>query len=424
MTQQPTVSLCLIVRDEEHLLPRAVASALHLVDEVVVCDTGSRDGTVQAAQDLGARVVHFGWRDDFAAARNACLDAATGRWILVLDADEELQPVDPGRWAGLLIDPQVAGYEVTIRGTLAGREPDFQALRLFRNDPAVRYCFPIHEQITPALNAWAAARGLQVAPSPLMLLHSGYEPARRAAKRPRNRRILLMAVQQFPDEPYLHFQLGGESVSLLDDEVVPRGGMNEAAVSLEKAWELAGELSKPELLQRPWLARLAALLGSARLTAGYPAAALEVLRRGLDLFPRDLVLHHLFCLAALEEGAIEPGEIEDHALLLGERKKHGVLGDLHRRQGDCGRGARHFQQALAGDPEYSRALLGMARCFRDEQRPREALGFFLKAVAAGNWNWRAWLEGARLMAELELTDQTRSWRATFAEHFPDHPEAN
>ena len=85
---RPRVSLCMIVKNEEAKLPSCLKSVAGLVDEVVVVDTGSTDGTKAVAASLGARVFNFTWVDSFAAARNASLDHATGEWILWLDADD------------------------------------------------------------------------------------------------------------------------------------------------------------------------------------------------------------------------------------------------------------------------------------------------------------------------------------------------
>src|SRR4051794_22095210 len=89
------ISLCLIVKDEEATLPLCLASAADLVQEIVVVDTGFADRTRDVAARHGARVVDFPWADDFAAARNASLEQATGDWIFWLDADEHLD--EPNR---------------------------------------------------------------------------------------------------------------------------------------------------------------------------------------------------------------------------------------------------------------------------------------------------------------------------------------
>ena len=79
-----TVSLCMIVKNEEAYLADCLASAKPFVDEMVIVDTGSTDRTVEIAERFGAKVFHFPWCDDFAAARNESLRHASGDWILVL----------------------------------------------------------------------------------------------------------------------------------------------------------------------------------------------------------------------------------------------------------------------------------------------------------------------------------------------------
>src|SRR4051794_30917732 len=89
-TRAPLLSACLIVKDEEDLLPECLASLAGAVDEIVVYDTGSADRTIEIAEAAGAVVLRGYWDDDFSRARNAALDACTGRWILHVDADERL----------------------------------------------------------------------------------------------------------------------------------------------------------------------------------------------------------------------------------------------------------------------------------------------------------------------------------------------
>src|SRR5690348_12028617 len=85
-----TLTTCLVTRNHDQSVGRSIRSLAALNGEVVVIDTGSTDRTVAVATDLGARVVPFAWADDFAAACNAAVAAATGEWVLWLNPDEEV----------------------------------------------------------------------------------------------------------------------------------------------------------------------------------------------------------------------------------------------------------------------------------------------------------------------------------------------
>ena len=86
----PRLTLCMIAKDEQANLARCLWSALPVVDEIVVVDTGSSDRTADVALACGAKMVRHSWDNTFSGARNAGLAAARGAWILVLDADEVL----------------------------------------------------------------------------------------------------------------------------------------------------------------------------------------------------------------------------------------------------------------------------------------------------------------------------------------------
>jgi glycosyltransferase involved in cell wall biosynthesis len=89
-----SISLCMIVKNEEKCLARCLASLKPVVDEMIIIDTGSSDRTVDIAVAFGARVFDVTWTGDFSAARNYSLSKAHGRWILVMDADEVLSERD------------------------------------------------------------------------------------------------------------------------------------------------------------------------------------------------------------------------------------------------------------------------------------------------------------------------------------------
>lgn len=84
-----TISACMMVKDEEHNLPRCLSSIKPLVDEIIVVDTGSTDKSIEIAESFGAKVYHHPWENDFSKHRNQSISYANSDWILIVDADEE-----------------------------------------------------------------------------------------------------------------------------------------------------------------------------------------------------------------------------------------------------------------------------------------------------------------------------------------------
>lgn len=89
-----TISLCMIVKNEEETLERCLNSVKDIVDEINIVDTGSTDRTVEIAKQFTDRVFHYTWTGDFAAARNHSFTFATMDYILYLDADDVLLEED------------------------------------------------------------------------------------------------------------------------------------------------------------------------------------------------------------------------------------------------------------------------------------------------------------------------------------------
>lgn len=149
----PGLSVCMIVRDEESMLPRALDS-LQGVEEVIVVDTGSQDRTrAIAAAYPNVRLFELEWPDDFAAARNYSIQQASQPWILALDADEYLQEGFVATLKQYLaLDQQPDAYAFPILA-VDEEEQEIPAKHLlsvprcFRNDPAYRYRGRIHEMV-------------------------------------------------------------------------------------------------------------------------------------------------------------------------------------------------------------------------------------------------------------------------------------
>jgi len=84
------ISACLMVKNEERNLDRCLRSIKELVDEIVVVDTGSEDNTIEIAKRYNARIHQHDWANDFSLHRNQSISYAKGKWVLIIDADEEL----------------------------------------------------------------------------------------------------------------------------------------------------------------------------------------------------------------------------------------------------------------------------------------------------------------------------------------------
>jgi len=195
------IALVLIARDEARAIERCLTSVRPWVDEMIVLDTGSVDDTPAIAARCGARVTHFAWIDDFAAARNAALDLTDADWCLVLDADEWIEDGGESLAAVRDAEPEFVGQLNVVsliedgRGRV-DRAPSWLSRLLPRG---VRYEGRVHEQPATALPRRRLA---------LTIGHDGYQPAQMAGKRGRNRHLLQVALAARPDDPYLLYQLG------------------------------------------------------------------------------------------------------------------------------------------------------------------------------------------------------------------------
>lgn len=170
------LSLAMIVRNEEGRLRNCLASVANLVDEIIVVDTGSTDSTVTIATSFGARIGHFPWVDDFAAARNKSLRLCTGNWVLILDADEAVDSADHPAIREACAQDRIPAFFMTLRNYFLdsrlvfldqairpndgrydqGSEfsycADFQGLRLCRRFQDLCFEGRIHELLVPYFN--------------------------------------------------------------------------------------------------------------------------------------------------------------------------------------------------------------------------------------------------------------------------------
>jgi glycosyltransferase involved in cell wall biosynthesis len=293
-----TLSLCMIVKDEEEMLPRTLEAIAPAVDEIVVVDTGSSDRTVEIAESFGARVLHHEWTGDFAAARNVSVEAATGDWIVWLDADEVLVAEDAPKLrelTGQIWREAFYLVETNFTGDVEdGTAVTHNALRVFRNRPEYRFNGRLHEQFAHNLPGYLGER---VAHTQVRVEHYGYLGVVRDKKDKARRNLELLEKQSAEglDTAYHKFNLGSEYLAL--------GDWAQAADFLVRAWEEMED--DPRRHNYPYMPSLASRVVIALREAGRLDQAHAQADAGLEVFPgfTDLVFHQ--ATIAKERGDVD-----------------------------------------------------------------------------------------------------------------------
>ena len=148
-----TISVCMIVKDEERALGRCLDSVALFADEIIVVDTGSTDATKKIAARFTPHVHDFAWTDDFAAARNASYAYASCDYLMWLDADDVV-PDEDARKICSLKSQMPPETDVVLMAYVGDERPDDPSSRwillrdrLIRRSLQPRWMYPIHEAI-------------------------------------------------------------------------------------------------------------------------------------------------------------------------------------------------------------------------------------------------------------------------------------
>lgn len=362
-----TLSLCMIVKDEEEMLPQCLAAVRGAVDEMIVVDTGSTDRTVEIAEEFGAKVLHHPWNGSFSDARNVSFEAATGDWVMYLDADEVLVEEDVDRLRALtgrtwreafyLIETNFTG------GVDDGTSVNHNALRVFRNRPEYRFTGRIHEQIAHNLPGWLTER---TEVTDVRVEHYGYLGVVRDAKEKsrRNLELLLKQSEEGVDTAFHHYNLGSEY-----------SGAGEQAKALEhfqRAWDKLQD--DPEMLSYGFVPSCCSrYVQSLRINVRFE----DCVARGddvLEILPgfTDVVLEQAHATRALGdlpraaellEQCIEMGDAPSNysaTVGCGTFLAKVSLADLRRAQGDLEAAERLLLEVRGEHPQFLSAVEPLA----------------------------------------------------------------
>jgi len=211
-----SLSVCMIVKNEEKQIARCLMSLVPVASEIIVVDTGSTDRTRDIARVFGAQIHDFEWSGDFSEARNVSLEKAAGEWVLVHDADEVLSPLDHDKLRDITsrTPSKPLAYVLTTRNYIT--EPNVDQwtgnigeyakeeagsgwfpsgkVRLFVNDKRIRFRNPVHELLEPSINE----AGVTMLRCDIPIHHYGKLPSENTAKKSK-----------------LYYELGKKKLALL-----------------------------------------------------------------------------------------------------------------------------------------------------------------------------------------------------------------
>jgi len=391
--ERPTLSVCMIVKNEERFLAQCLESVKDVADEIIVVDTGSTDRTVEIARRYTDRVYFHPWNDSFSEARNYSLSYATGDWILQIDADEELERKDVPLLLATLrhVHPmeEVEAIGVPLLSTLpAGRLARHYFPRLFRRGKA-HFEGIVHNQLI--------YEGKHLV-SEVRLWHYGYNLSRAELERKwkRTEELLLRQLAEDPEDTFAWMNLL---------RVYRNSGRHEQVIA-KGTWVLG--LSDTRRLHRHGVACDVAI--SCRTLGRYAqgeAVLLEELKRipdSLDLVMElaltyfsqeektDLAIRQFKRFLALKrEDKADPKPTElvyDHYSSEGMAWNH--LGGCYVRRGEPDKAIDAFQRAIELCPEDGDPYANLALCYARGGSLAQAEAALQRAITAGAANAAVW----------------------------------
>lgn len=213
----PTTSLTMIVKNEEKNLAACLDSVKDVVDEIILVDTGSTDGTIQIAEKYNAKIFQYEWTNNFSAARNFALGKSIGKWIFYLDADERLDSNSIAEFKNLSDANLLIGYYCTVKNYNLDRNRDnsVRHIRLFANSPEIKFIGKVHEQLEPSL----AQNKYQLLHSNIFIHHVGYSNSKEDKQKKIERNLSLLKEEYaLTKAAYSLFQIA-QSYNILNDRL-------------------------------------------------------------------------------------------------------------------------------------------------------------------------------------------------------------
>ncbi|MBC2254764.1 glycosyltransferase [Listeria ivanovii] len=372
---RPLISICMIVKNEAHILRQSLASFRKFTEEIIIVDTGSTDETKKIAKEFTDFVYDFEWTGNFSDARNFAATKATGKWIMAIDADECLEEESYLKLKKQLKLQNESIYMAQIisftgekgRVTTTNHMP-----RIYKNDGTICFRGVIHEQLE-AVDKHSIEAGI----ADVKIYHYGYmsEIVEKQGKSNRNLRLLEKEVKNNKDSGFVHFNIGQEMNRL--------GKKEEALKEFSEAFRLRDDnqyiwakLSAyhiADLLeQEKRYEESLAIIEEARII--WPNVPEFPLKKANILY----LSHQLEDAKEIYQNLLETTTIDYQPIVLYEATNfipHKMLGHIYLEEKDYTRAMTYFSKAYAENSSDYGVMFQMIMLLSKFHEPKEIFAF-------------------------------------------------
>ena len=422
----PRVSVCMIVRDEEKQIGQCLKSVADLAHEIIVLDTGSKDATREKAAAFGAKVLESKWNDHFGEARNHSLEHARGDWLLILDADETLDPESIQTLKKEIQSQGVMAYRLPLVNQGIHERGNNYVPRLLRNAPGLFFVNRIHEEIFSSMEVLRRRWNLDCRLGQSLINHFGYteEQVNEKQKKKRNLKLLEKAVIETPDEPNLLMNYGLE---------LARTGANKKALEqYEQAFSclqrMPDQYVTPEfretlihqfahlLIQEQAYQRLLEIAAMpvvrdhVKTASLYFYLGLAQTQRGMH----DYALESLqACIDTEDDPAFTPVINEVQTGI-----PHFFMAKIHARRKNLRVANDCFGLALERSPDNINIIIDYARFLNEIDHALEALQILHRYIKVGSSEMQYWILGAEIaLAQKGMKEFALDWTSEAIKFF-------
>lgn len=377
----PTLSLCMIAKNEADFLEECLNSVNEIVDEIIIVDTGSIDKTKEIAKKFNAKLIDHKWNNNFSEARNVSLKHATKDWILVLDADETLSKQDLKKIKELIKTNENEGYMLIQRTYtnnssaqkwVTSKDDNYKEskpyagwvysgiTRLFRNKEHIRFEYPVHETVMDSIKR---NKG-KISVTEIPIHHYG---------KVRNRKYVDQKSNMYLELGKKKIQEKGNAKSYCEYGIQSQvlGKLDQAIDAFKKSIEL-----NPQMLSAY------VNLGSIYLKQNKLNEAVDILEKGNKINPNNSNLHNNLGLAY--EKKKDSKAVDEFTLSIklnpNNAEPYWNLARIHTIQQNFNEAIRLLEKIIEINPKNILAYNNLGGLYTKLNKNKEAITLLEKAI--------------------------------------------